>query len=172
MSSRSIQQYIGYNQRNDQFCGRTLSGLPLNDCLKFSSLPPHYHDEDFIVPVSDWEQFLDGYHMLEDGFKSTLPFFLATLMFHKEYLELNLGNSHPLRRSQVWGSKYMQDMNYRNKITIHSNLCNHCMMKVTGIPLQWSSNDVIQQLFDKVNYLNNHFLGNKHYLIFEKLFFI
>lgn len=107
----------------------------------------------------DWEHIVEGYNILGAGLKAALPFFLASLMFHKDYLDSNLGNTHPLKRSQVWGSKYMLDVNYRSKISISSNTCNCCTMRATGIPLQWSSNEVIKQLFEKVNYMSNHMSG-------------
>lgn len=84
-------RYILSYEGGDQLCGRAATGLPLTDA-EFAILPPHLNiSEGSILTLNQWNQILPGYssYYLE-SFRPVIPFLLASLVYHKRFLEENL----------------------------------------------------------------------------------
>ena len=65
----------------DQMCGRVVCGLSFTE-LEFDVLPPHFDLETTgLLTSSFWESIIPGYERFRKGFKSTLPFLLASLLY-------------------------------------------------------------------------------------------
>ena len=96
------ERYFKYGRGGDQFVGRTVAGLPLNDA-KFSILPPHFIEDD-----ND-----DGGCLLESCFPS-LPsamnhvaqMALASLIYHKEWITTHLPEGHPIFQTYIFTFSY------------------------------------------------------------------
>ena len=86
----------------DQLCGRVVVGLPFTE-LDFDVLPPHFDLETNAMLTSTlWESILPGYERFPKGFKSALPFLLASLLYHYDFLKLTLNPGHPVLLSKVF----------------------------------------------------------------------
>lgn len=100
------QRYIFMGDGGDQFVGRVLAGLPFNS-VNFGTLPPHFAPD---VDLSGINVHVNDFDKLPGGFKSCLPFLVASLAYHKDWLQQNLPKAHPLRRSTIWTSGYLDEM--------------------------------------------------------------
>ena len=85
----------------DQLTGRVLSGLSFNDAA-FASLPPHF-DSAGANEVA-WSTVFPLYATLPDTFKRALPFLLASVCHHEEWLRSTLPAHHPLFASPLFAS--------------------------------------------------------------------
>jgi hypothetical protein len=98
-------RYILEGQGNDQLCGRAATGLPITE-IAFADLPPHFDLSDGeILTVSQWEEILPGYSTYyPQSFRQVLPFLLASVVHHREFLRATLAPEHPLFLSRLWTS--------------------------------------------------------------------
>ena len=94
-------RYLFAGTGGDQLVGRVLSGLPYHD-VSFASLPPHFDS----VGASDvpWSAVFPLYNTLPDTFKRALPFLLASICQHEEWLRSTLPANHPLFVSPLFAS--------------------------------------------------------------------
>ena len=88
----------------DQLCGRYASGLETHS-TKFASLPPH---DIAALGNHDWESLISGYASFPDSFKTTLPFLLASLVYHADFLRDELDPQHPLFSSRLFTGGYLE----------------------------------------------------------------
>lgn len=104
-------RYIFQGEGGDQFVGRVASGLDVNDYY-FSALPPHFNDNDGpALSINDWNIILPGYNdFYPNSFKVALPFLLASLVYHAEFLKQVLSPNHPLFQQRVWKDGYIQQL--------------------------------------------------------------
>ncbi len=94
--------YIFEADGADQLCGRMASGLPFSD-ERFSTLP--YHFDSSTLPWftnAFWNSIVPGYNHYPLGFQSVIPFLLAALVYHEQYLKTTLRSNHPLLLSPVF----------------------------------------------------------------------
>ena len=98
-------RYIFEGQGGDQFVGRAATGLNLNDS-RFACLPPHF---DFsggpVLSLAEWEDILPGYSTFYPAeFRAAIPFLLASIIFHRQWLRANLSAQHPIFYSRIFTS--------------------------------------------------------------------
>ena len=86
-------RYLFAGAGGDQLTGRVLSGLPFNDS-SFSSLPPHFGKDG--LDRIQWALILPLYARLPETFKRALPFLLASICYHEQWLRSTLPTHHPL----------------------------------------------------------------------------
>jgi hypothetical protein len=127
------QRYLVEGEGGDQLCGRAASGL----CIlttEFAQLPPHF-EPGFNITVVEWEAILPGYSSFyPDGFKGTLRFLLASLVYHQEYLR-NLGEkfpAHPFFNQRVWKDGIL--VRLKDKVHAGSTYNPITRLAATGIP--------------------------------------
>ncbi|KAF0696171.1 Aste57867_13060 [Aphanomyces stellatus] len=128
----SVQgQYIFEGSGGDQFVGRAATGLNVNDA-KFATLPPHFGNTALVTP-SQWEEILPGYSTFyPPSFRSAIPFLLASLVHHRDWLHRTLHSSHPLFLSPVWASGLLIKLLPNVYLgTLHNPATN---LVATGIP--------------------------------------
>ncbi len=109
-------RYIFQEADGDQFVGRAAAGLNLNT-TEFSCLPPHFDDTGgkfsldshshfidllgVVLSTTEWETIVPGYlTFYPTAFRVALPYLLASLSFHKDWLKKTLFPSHPLFQQQ------------------------------------------------------------------------
>jgi hypothetical protein len=75
----------------------------VND-YSFSVLPPHFNEVNGpVLTVEEWEEILPGYTTFyPSGFRVALPYLLASLSYHQEWLQSTLSPRHPLFLQRVW----------------------------------------------------------------------
>ncbi|OQR83796.1 hypothetical protein ACHHYP_14294 [Achlya hypogyna] len=129
----SVQsRYIFQGSGGDEFVGRAATCLDVNDA-NFASLPPHFAAGEAILTDAEWKLYLPGYgKYFKSGFCVALPFLLASLAYHSEWLEATLPINHPLRSSRVWTNGLLS----RLKPRVHAGVGRNDVtgLVATGVP--------------------------------------
>lgn len=106
-------KYLFQEPGGDQLCGRTVCGLPrISSTIEFDILPPHFNVEaSRLLNGTFWNGILNGYDRYPSGFKRALPYFLASLLYHHDYLRSVFQPSHPIFLSPVFTRNvYLKDL--------------------------------------------------------------
>lgn len=118
----------------DQYCGRVVTGLDITD-PNFDVLPPHFMIGSPILPAGRrWSDYLPAFTDLPASFQSILPYLLAALIYHRDFLDQELAANHPLRMSAVWTSGLLQDAQMRQRVLSGQGTHPVSGMVATGIP--------------------------------------
>ncbi len=99
--------YFHENDGGDQAAGRMSCGLPITT-TEFAALPPRFSPEGlaFITPAM-WAELIPSYNRYTQyKFVSVLPYLIASLVFHYDWLDRNLKSNHPLKQSKFWTEMY------------------------------------------------------------------
>ena len=122
----------------DAFCGRVLVNLPLGSSdpnLTFDVLPPHFHpNEPVFAGGATWTAILPCYDDLPQSFHSVLPYLLASLVRHRDFLDRELAVNHPLRSSTVWTAGFLHDARMLAQVHGGSGTNPVTGLTATGIP--------------------------------------
>ena len=141
---------------SDGWAGRILSLLPPL-LSSFAVLPPQF-DKDLLTKITPefLSDIIPGYNSLPVEFLPTLPFLLASLFFHENYLKSIFPNSHPLWLSRVFSNNILiADM---RKIVMDPNklkLVQNDIISATGVPPHILHNIRMENLESAVEGLNN-----------------
>jgi hypothetical protein len=85
-------RYIQYEAAGDQYVGRTLAGLPVND-PRFGILPPFFPDD----TTSDLTTAIaECFPKAPFSLNAFFPFGIASVVYHADFLLKNLPSTHPL----------------------------------------------------------------------------
>lgn len=141
-------RYFWAEPGQDSFVGRCCALLKIYSS-DFGYLPPHFERNLTIFENGQgWADILPCYTGVPQHFRHLLPFMLASLTKHYDYLDQNLDAAHPLRHSQVWVSgilrrliPHVQTGNFENVVT---------GMKATGIPPSVVQLKAIDELKEQV----------------------
>jgi len=97
------KRYIHEGGGCDRHVGRAATGLTL-DSEEFGCLPPHFDVRDGAPALSneEWEIILPGFLLYPESFRVALPFLLASLLYHWDYIIANFAGSHPIRSSRLF----------------------------------------------------------------------
>lgn len=124
-------RYIFLGDGGDQFVGRVLAGLPITD-KKFSSLPPVFK-RGLSISDAQLESFLPNYRRYHENFHPVLPYLVASLQHHYNWLKATLPESHPLRTSFIWRSGYLN--HHGEDVVVEYGSSSHRTLTATGVPL-------------------------------------
>jgi hypothetical protein len=128
---RVQSRYIFENEGGDQFVGRAATGLPLTD-IKFASLPPHFISEQ-ILTTAQWEEILPGYsNFYPVQFRTALPYLLASLVYHRNYIRQNYATTHPYFLTRLWRSNLLEQL--ASQVHVGIGINSVTSMEATGIP--------------------------------------
>jgi hypothetical protein len=122
-------RYLFSGAGGDQLTGRVLSGLSFNDST-FASLPPHFNQEG--TNLIQWDTILPLYSMLPDTFKQALPYLLASICYHEEWLRTVLRSNHPLFFTALFASGTINTL--KPHVLAGCNRCLATGLHATGIP--------------------------------------
>lgn len=116
----------------DRFTGRVVCGLTNTD-QTFGTLPPHFEDG-FLenTSVDDWTSILPAYRTYPSSFIPALPFLLASLVYHEDWLKKKLCHGHPLFSSLLFSSAAIGK--YRGHCHTGIAKSNRSTLVATGIP--------------------------------------
>jgi len=125
-------QYLFLGKGADQLTGRTVSGLPMSS-IQFASLPVHFSNE-FLKEISksDWELILPGYNKFPECFQQTVPYLVAAITKHENFLKENLEENHPLFSCNFLRSGKIAK--FRNEVLCGEGRCPVTKLTATGIP--------------------------------------
>jgi hypothetical protein len=132
-------RYIFAGAGGDQVVGRTVAGLPINS-KEFATLPPHF-DATALQELNDigWDNILEGYAHYPTGFKRVIPYLLASLLYHENYLRANLDSRHPLWNQKVFttlipGTQRTISDVFSCRVMAGVGVCKQTAMRATGVP--------------------------------------
>ncbi|KAH9135375.1 hypothetical protein AeRB84_019197, partial [Aphanomyces euteiches] len=95
------------------------------------ALPPHFTRQ--ALTIAEWEAVLPGYRTFYPrGFCSVLPFLLASIVYHAEFLKISLHPSHPFFLSLLWSSGHLAKLKSQ-VMTGYMRNATSCMI-ASGIP--------------------------------------
>jgi hypothetical protein len=99
-------RYIFAGAGGDQIVGRAAVGLPITD-LRFVVLPPHFSIDDLqIVNAIGWDSILPGFNNYPSSFKRIVPYLLASLVYHADWIKENLPVGHPLFNQPLYARTF------------------------------------------------------------------
>jgi hypothetical protein len=135
-------RYITYSDGGDHLCGRVAAGLDFNGGSKFAVLPPHFPDCS-VLSDEEWNLVAPGYRDYPPGFQSCIPYFLAQVVWHHDWIQLRLPRKHPIFTSRLFVSGLISRLkNHLIKPTT-SGRCETTGMIATGVP---NHIDLIRQI--------------------------
>ena len=124
-----IPVYIRVENGGDQLCGRGVCGLPPNS-PELAILPARFNRlEDGIR----WHDIVADYDFYPQSFKLVIPYLVAQVIHHSDWLSVHLCPHHPLRTSRFWTSGLYVSL--RSSILPPCNMhCSVTNMSATGVP--------------------------------------
>ena len=122
-------RYLFAGAGGDQLTGRVLSGLPFNDS-SFSSLPPHFGQDG--LDRIQWDSILPLYARLPETFKRALPYLVASICYHEQWLRSILPAHHPLFATYLFASGCVSSL--KGFVIAGRSRCFITGMQATGIP--------------------------------------
>ena len=125
-------RYLFEGEGGDQLCGRAVCGLRLTD-TSFGTLPPHF-DRATLDTITDanWASMLPGYSSYPEMFRQCLPFLLASIVFHEDFLTRKLPRHHRLFANPVFTGNYVTAL--RGKAITGIGTCPVTGMTACGVP--------------------------------------
>jgi hypothetical protein len=127
-------RYLFQGNGGDQITGRVLSGLSFHG-REFATLPPHLEmDHLQKLTQSNWCTIIPSYASLPASFKQTLPFLLASLLYHEQWIKTTLPSSHPIHSSVLFSSPLIHELDLRGKVLTGEDYCTRSHIRATGIP--------------------------------------
>ena len=161
----SVQdRYIFCDPGADQFCGRCLNALSLDDTT-FAVLPPHFLPAQPLFvgdETAGWKSILPGYERLPPCFQSAARFMLASLVFHQDWLRASLPAAHPLFSSPVFTSGHAARL--RPLILTGEFEHSESGLRATGIPPSVSQLRMISELSNHVQSLRHDLVDHTELL--------
>ena len=126
-------RYIFQCDGGDQLCGRMVVGLPF-DSIEFAVLPPHFNNAASALLTDDfWTGILPDYMAYPTGVKAALPFLLASLLYHEDFLRETLPEGHLLFNMPVFAQNpILTDLS--DNILLGVGRCKESQLAATGIP--------------------------------------
>ena len=97
------RRLILYSMQMMHSVGRTANGLPLTD-QRFATLPPHFIVGETMLEDATYKEVIGAFGSLPKCFQPVLPFLVASLTYHKDFLLETLPSTHPLFQSRFWVS--------------------------------------------------------------------
>ena len=95
-----LDRYIFGGSGGDQLTGRVLAGLDFEN-VNFSTLPPHFHGG---LTGFDLASVCPLFPTFTTQFKQVVPYLLASLVYHEQWLRSKLSCNHPLFTSSLFAS--------------------------------------------------------------------
>lgn len=110
-----------------------VAGLPF-DSEKFATLPPHFKTETLLkMNTTFWTNIVGDYIKYPNGLRTALPFLLASVIYHEEYLKANLHKNHPIFKSRVFtNNNIIHEL--RGQTITGVGRCKFTEMRATGVP--------------------------------------
>jgi hypothetical protein len=114
--------------QQDGIMGRILSCLPFGE-RDFNLAPPHFDAKDIVsVPFSTMVTNFESYTI---DFKSVIPYLFASLVYHWEWIERKIPQSHPIFTSKV-AVLHKRSIPYWRSKVLGGSVGARSLLKVTG----------------------------------------
>ena len=121
-------RYIYRQAGSDKYVGRAVSVLPPRTA-DFTMLPPHFIDPTFKVDEVISSNFLN---MANNSLKSALPFLVASVIYHWNFICKNLPANHPFFNSVIYTHNYQRKWGDLVRTGLNEDL--DCQLLASGVP--------------------------------------
>jgi hypothetical protein len=156
-------KYIFHCEGGDQLCGRMVNGSDFTSEM-FAILPPHFLPEaDDTLTDTFWNEMLPGYHSKPTGFRAVLPYLLASLLYHEDFLRDTLPPENPIFRSRVFTQNESRD-SLKSLVKLGVGRCPYTGMQATGIPPHLAIAGKIETLVAHIKQLEEKLDAQQTYL--------
>ena len=156
-------RYIFAGSGGDQFVGRTACGLPLSDWT-FSLLPPYFERSTGPLMSNDeWENILPGYRNFPSPFLSVLPFLVASLSHHSDWIKDKFDPKHPIFHTRLWTSGLLDQLRLNILTGCTSN--EESGMTASGIPATVAMANRVYEVESQLRDIQNVLKENQTALI-------
>ena len=126
-------RYIHEGEGADSLCGRMVVGLDFNS-INFAVLPPHFNTATTALLTEDfWRTVLPNFDNLPTPFKSCLPFLLASVLYHEDFLRIHLPQCHSLWSAPVFANNPLYN-ELKAGLLLGIGYCDDTYMSATGVP--------------------------------------
>lgn len=139
---------------NDQLLGRLACLLPFTD-TRFATLPPHFIRH--TVTDEQWLSILPHYHSYPTSFRTAIPYLLASIVYHKDWLRANLHADHPLFLSRVFTQGHVRELH--PYVVCGEFMCGNTGMMATGLPTHLSLTCKLDQVVTRIDGLEKQALA-------------
>ncbi len=124
------KRYIFEGAGSDQLLGRCCSALNIND-LEFAVLPPHFDHANFLQ-IEELNDIVYGFLNHLEGFKLAIPYLIASVVYHSEWLATHLPAYHPYFTCALYRNGYVARL--KPHVLLGQNKCTLTGLAATGIP--------------------------------------
>jgi hypothetical protein len=191
-------RYIFAGPGGDQIVGRAVAGLPTND-RNFAILPPHFTLDDVeLINTIGWENIMHSYASYPSCFRRVIPFLLASILFHLDWLKENLSDGHPLWNSRLFVNHITVNVSaasvsdtlsgsssvsatqrgprrvefithFKSRVLTGCGRCVHTGMQATGIPPHLVISNEIAELREMITTVGSNMSNQVHVMQTEIL---
>jgi hypothetical protein len=150
-------RYLYQGEGGDQVVGRVLSGLNY-DNSQFSTLLPHFSSQiETTFTAEMWISAVTEYSTLPTGVKQALPYLLASIVFHLDFLRKVLDDNHPLFSTPLFTSGVFDLRGLREHVLCGQGQCpaSHCGLRATGVPPHLAIVNEVVALISRSDELRN-----------------
>jgi hypothetical protein len=144
-------RYIFAGAGGDQLVGRFIAMLPQHE-PRFASLPPHFTTEGIaLLQRVGLGRLVPCYDLLPNSFKRVIPYFIATLLYHEQWLRATFRDmNHPLWKSALFTHNLQAISQLKRHVVAGIYHNEQTKMTATGIPGYISMAQQLKELQDKM----------------------
>jgi hypothetical protein len=125
-------RYLFSGEGGDQLSGRCVSGLPITDDA-FATLPPHFSESVLLsIEAESWSSIVPGFGNYSHNFKTVMPYLIASVVFHQDWLKSNLSASHPLFLSRLFTDGHATRL--KPHVLLGVGVCEKTGLTASGVP--------------------------------------
>jgi len=132
-------RYITHSEGADHLCGRVAAGLNFMSGSNFAVLPPHFANSN-VLSEEEWNFICPCYSDYPEGFQACLPYFLASLVYHYDWITatddngnyVNISADHPIFNSRVVTSGAIERLKEHVIAGVTTGRCEVSGMTATG----------------------------------------
>lgn len=150
-------------------------GLDFNSGSRFAVLPPHFQNSS-VLSHDEWMQIVPDYNKYCIGFQACIPYFLASLVFHYDWIMekdvsgnfKNIDNNHPILTSRLFTSNIVTRLKPLVIPPLTNGRCSTTGMTATGIPPHIDQARQLEELRDENRLLRQQLVAQTD-MIFGEL---
>ena len=114
--------------QQDGVMGRILSCLPFGE-REFNIAPPHFDAKDILIGLLS--KMVANFELYSTDFQNVIPFLFASMVYHWEWIETNIPQSHPIFASKFAVLHKRNIPSWRSKV-LGGSAGARSILKVTG----------------------------------------
>ena len=126
-------------------------------------MPPHFAADTTLLSHATFKEILPGFEDFPTCFKSVVPYLMASIIFHRQYLTATLASSHPLFLSRIWTTGIMDTLQYSVNAGCGTNL--QTGMTASGVPPTLVIANELNSLSVRVENLQKSVVEEQHILL-------